>query len=148
LGGSNSLLLYGIIGIVAVGVVIGIIAETRRKKVPPSATPTDTVAKSSSDSISAKLTPIHASTDSDLHPTTASPSSVQNVISRANEVIAEKSTLLGRFDGFKKLIAQLDADFDHGVIPQEEYLQRKDMLGQEMGKLIAEMDAKGIPYEF
>jgi hypothetical protein len=60
----------------------------------------------------------------------------------------EAAKLLGQFEALKRMISQLDAQFEAGNIAQDQYLQKKNFLGEQMGKLMGDMDAKGIHYEY
>jgi hypothetical protein len=61
---------------------------------------------------------------------------------------SDASKLIGQFDSLKRMIAAMDAQFAAGKLPQDQYLQKKNFLGEQMGKIMGEMDAKGIPYSF
>ncbi len=48
----------------------------------------------------------------------------------------ESAKLLGQFEALKRMITQLDSQFEAGNVPQDQYLQKKNFLGEQIGKLI------------
>jgi hypothetical protein len=159
-GGNTNLLIYGIIGGVVVVAIVGIILGTRKRKPqnssasdkqktnqppePSKSTPSDNAKPK--ESIASKLTPISSTSDSWAEGKDSS-AYTHNILSKVAQIVPDTAKILAQFEGLKKVIANLDADFDAGKLTQEQYLEKKDFLGQEMGKLMAEMDTKGIHYD-
>lgn len=87
-------------------------------------------------------TPVPASISAPL------PARVNAAPAPATVSSADVTKLVGQFESLKRMIGAMDAQFAAGKIPQDQYLQKKNFLGEQMGKLMGEMDSKGIPYTF
>ena len=61
---------------------------------------------------------------------------------------AASNPLLKQFNSIKKLLANLEIQFNAQKIPQDQYLQKRNFLGTKMGELMGKLDAAGVAYEF
>ena len=118
--------------------MIGVVIGVTRKKTPVKATPKD---QGKTVSPSSNVTPSDRGESMVIG---SKPSSAP--LSVKTSAVSDLIALLQKFEDLKKQLAELEADFKLGVVECDEYLAKKNALGQDLGSLMGEMDTKGIKY--